>query len=94
MKTRSSLFWKRGWQYLAGTSIGRSSKREVLYADDLEQFLSKTNPDLMAEEVRQIMDTVRLAGAESDFATLYKVYGWMVAGIQFTPQSGMARIIG
>ena len=82
-----------GWQYLAGTSIGRSSKREVLYADDLEQFLSKTNPDLVAEEVRQIMDTVRLAGAESDFSTLHKVYGWMVDGIQFTPQSGMARMV-
>lgn len=82
-----------GWQYLAGTSIGRSSKREVLYADDLEQFLSKTNPDLVAEEVRQIMDTIRLAGAESDFSTLHKVYGWMVDGIQFTPQSGMARMV-
>lgn len=82
-----------GWQYLPGSSIVRASKREVLYADDLEQFLCKTNPDLLAEEVRQIMDTVRLAGAESDFATLHKVYGWMVNGIQFTPQSGIARMV-
>ena len=82
-----------GWQYLPGNSIVRASKREVLYTDDLEQFLSKTNPDLLAEEVRQIMDTVRLAGAESDFATLHKVYGWMVNGIQFTPQSGIARMV-
>lgn len=82
-----------GWQYLAGNSMGRNSKRDVLYADDLEQFLSKTNPDLVADEVRQIMDTVRLAGAESEFATLHKVYGWMVDGIQFTPQSGMARMV-
>ena len=82
-----------GWQYLPGNSIARSSKREVLYADDLEQFLCKTNPDLLAEEVRQIMDTVRLAGAESDFATLHKVYSWMVNGIQFTPQSGIARMV-
>jgi len=81
------------WQYLAGNSLVRDSKRDVLYADDLEQFLSKTNPDLLAEEVRQIMDTVRLAGAESDFATLHKVYGWMVNGIQFTPQSGIARMV-
>ncbi len=81
------------WQYLPGNSISRASKREVLYADDLEQFLSKTNPDLLAEEVRQIMDTVRLAGAESDFATLHKVYGWMVNGIQFIPQSGIARMV-
>lgn len=82
-----------GWQYLPGSSIIRASKRDVLYADDLEQFLSKTNPDLLAEEVRQIMDTVRLAGAESDFATLHKVYGWMVNGIQFVPQSGIARMV-
>lgn len=82
-----------GWQYLPGSSIIRASKRDVLYADDLEQFLSKTNPDLLAEEVRQIMDTVRLAGAESDFATLHKVYNWMVNGIQFIPQSGIARMV-
>ena len=84
---------EEGWQYLAGNSITRASKRDVLYADDLEQFLSKTNPDLTADEVRQIMDTVRLAGAESDFATLHKVYGWMVDGIQFTPQSGQVRMV-
>ncbi len=82
-----------GWHYLAGNSIPRSSKREVLYIDDMEQFLSKTNPDLTVDEIRQIMDTVRLVGAESDFATLHKVYGWMVNGIQFVPQSGLARMV-
>ena len=83
----------KGWQYLPGGIIPRSSHREVLYSDDLEQFLSKTNPDLTAEEIRQIMDTVRLAGAESGFATLHKVYGWMVNGVQFTPQSGVPRMV-
>ncbi len=82
-----------GWQYLPGSSIPRASKREVLYADDLEQFLSKTNVDLTADEIRRIMDVVRLAGAESDFATLHKVYGWMVNGIQFTPENGVPRMI-
>ena len=82
-----------GWQYLSGKNLTRASKREVLYADDMEQFLRSTNPDLNAEEIRQIMDTVRLAGAESDFATLHKVYGWMVDGIQFIPQSGAARMV-
>ena len=81
------------WQYLPGSSIVRDSMRDVLYVDDLEQFLSKTNPDLVADEVRQIMNTVRLAGAESDFATLHKVYNWMVNGIQFTPQSGETRMV-
>lgn len=88
-----SFLEEEDWQYLAGNSLVRDSKREVLYADDLEQFLSKTNPDLFAEEVRQIMDTVCLAGAESDFAALHKVYGWMVNGIQFTPQTGIARMV-
>jgi len=88
-----SFLENEGWHYLAGNSIPRSSKRDVLYMDDMEQFLSKTNPDLEAEEVRQIMDNVRLVGAESDFATLHKVYGWMVDGVQFTPQAGLPRMV-
>ncbi|MBR4212275.1 MAG: HsdR family type I site-specific deoxyribonuclease, partial [Oscillibacter sp.] len=82
-----------GWQYLPGNSIPRASRREVLYEDDLEQFLSGTNPDLTAGEIRAVMDTVRLAGAESDFATLHKVYRWMVDGIQFTPRGGAAKMV-
>lgn len=88
-----SFLEDEGWQYLPGGSIPRASRREVLYADDMEQFLSNTNPDLAPEEIRQIIDTVRLAGAESDFATLHKVYGWMVNGIQFTPQDGLPRMV-
>ena len=88
-----SFLEREGWQYLSGGGIPRASRREVLYTDDLEQFLSNTNPDLTPDEVRQIIDTVRLAGAESDFATLHKVYGWMVNGIQFTPQNGLPRMV-
>ena len=82
-----------GWSYLPGTSIPRSSRREVIYEDDMEQFLYKTNPDLTADEIHALMNTVRLAGADSEFATLHKVYGWMVNGIQFTPRSGAARMV-
>ena len=88
-----SFLENEGWHYLAGNSIPRSSKRDVLYLDDMEQFLTKTNPDLQADEVRQIMDNVRLVGAETDFATLHRVYGWMVDGVQFTPQTGLPRMI-
>ena len=88
-----SYLEEEGWHYLPGNSIPRSSKQEVLYADDLVQFLSKTNPDLNTDEVQQIYDTVRLVGADSDFATLHKVYGWMVDGIQFVPQSGLPRMV-
>lgn len=88
-----SFLENEGWHYLAGNSIPRSSKREVLYLDDMEQFLTKTNSDLQADEIRQIMDNVRLVGAETDFATLHKVYGWMVDGVQFTPQAGLPRMV-
>ena len=88
-----SFLENEGWNYIAGNSIPRNSKRDVLYLDDMEQFLSKTNPDLNAEEVQQIMDNVRLVGAENDFATLHKVYGWMVDGVQFTPQVGLPKMV-
>ena len=82
-----------GWQYLSGNSMPRATKKDVLYTDDLEEFLNDTNPDLTNEEISQISDNVRLVGAESDFATLHKVYGWMVDGVQFIPQNGIARMV-
>lgn len=88
-----SFLEREGWQYLPGGSIPRTSRREVLYEDDLEQFLSSTNPDLTPEEVCQIVSMIRLVGAESEFATLHKVYGWMVNGIQFTPRNGLPKMV-
>ena len=88
-----SFLENEGWDYLPGNSIIRDSKTTVLYVDDMEQFLRKTNPDLTADEIRQIMDSVRLVGAESEFSTLHKVYGWMGDGIQFVSQNGLARMI-
>ncbi len=82
-----------GWSYLSGSNVSRTTKRDVLIADDFKSFLGKTNPDLTADEITQVFDTVRLAGAESDFATLHKVYGWMVNGMQFIPQDGNARML-
>ena len=73
-----------GWTYLPGNKIKRCY-RDVLIADDFRAFITKANTDLLEEEIEQIYDTVRLVGAESDFATLHKVYKWMVDGIQFTP---------
>ena len=88
-----SFLEEAGWSYLAGSSLPRDSMRDVLYTDDMEFFLNRTNPDLTADEIQQIMDIVRLAGAESDFATLHKVYDWMVNGIQFTPQAALPRMV-
>lgn len=81
-----------GWHYLAGNQIPRSYS-EVLIAEDFKAFIAKTSPNLLPEETEQLYDTVRLAGAESDFATLHKVYKWMVDGIQFTPQSGLPVMV-
>lgn len=82
-----------GWKYSSGNNISRVSKRDVLIADDFKKFISDSNPDLIEDEVTQIYDTVRLVGAESDFATLHKVYGWMVDGVQFIPQNGLPKMI-
>lgn len=82
-----------GWSYLAGDSIKRSSPADVLCLDDLKDFLTRQNPGLTEEEIIRLCDTVRLAGAESDFAVLHKVYGWTVDGIAFTPQSGQAKTV-
>lgn len=82
-----------GWAYTAGDKIVRSRRTDVLIADDFKKFIADTNSDLTTDEVSQIFDNVRLVGSETDFATLHKVYNWMVDGVQFTPQNGMARMV-
>lgn len=84
---------RENWTYTSGNNILRNTKRDVLIADDFENFISKTNVDLMEEEVTQIYDNVRLVGSESDFSTLHKVYNWMTYGIQFTPNDGQPRMV-
>lgn len=88
-----SLLEDEGWQYLFGDNIPRTSQREVLYMDDLLQYLEKTNPDLSADDLLRIADNVRLAGGDTDFATLHKIYGWMVNGMQFVSDNGDAHMI-
>lgn len=87
-----SFLEEEGWIYSAGNKLART-KRDVLIANDFKKFLADTQTDLTEEEIAQIFDGVRLAGGESDFATLHKVYGWMVNGVQFTPQNGLARMV-
>ena len=88
-----SFLEQEGWKYLSGNKMNRVYARDVLNTKDLEAFIANTNPDLNANEVNQISDTVRLVGAESDFATLHKVYNWMVDGIQFIPQNGQPKMV-
>lgn len=88
-----ALLEKAGWTYSAGNTIQRKSRHDVLIAEDFMAFLRSSSPQLTEEERTRIFDTVRLAGGESDFATLHKVYNWMVYGIQFVPQSGLPCMV-
>ena len=89
----SSFLENEGWHYMFGDTIPRTNRKEVLYLDDLLQFLEKKNPDLDDDEIRQIADNIRLVGADSDFATLHKVYGWMIDGVQFVAKNGKAKMV-
>lgn len=84
---------QEGWTYLSGDKIVRENQKEVLIEKDLTDFLTSNNTDLEADEIQQIVDTVRLVGAETDFATLHKVYGWMVYGVNLTVKDGSTRNI-
>ncbi len=82
-----------GWQYTFGDDIARSSRREVLFVDDLMAFLTKQYPALAAADVQRIVSLLSMVGADSEFATLHKVYGWLVGGMQFVAQDGTPMMI-
>ncbi len=88
-----SFLEDEGWQYTFGEDIARSNRREVIFADDLVTFLSKQYATLAADDIQKIIDNIRLVGAESDFATLHKVYNWLVGGMQFIPDSGTPMMV-
>lgn len=79
---------REGWQYLYGDSIARANRKEVLNMEDLLQFLKDSNKNVKDEELQRIADNVRLVGADSDFATLHKVYKWMVNGVPAVDKDG------
>jgi type I restriction enzyme R subunit len=83
---------QEGWQYTAGNNILRSTKRDVLIAEDLQNFIAKTAPDLTSDEVCQVLNTVRLVGSSSEFSTLHKVYKWMIEGVRFSHSDGKVRL--
>lgn len=87
------LLKREGWKYLSGKALKRSKKTDVLIFADFVEFISSTNKILTDEEIKQIFDTVRLVGSESDFETLHKVYNWLVDGIQFTPNDGLPQMV-
>ncbi len=84
---------REGWKYLYGDSIKRGNKKEVLNMDDLLQFLKDNNKNVKDEELQRIADKVRLVGADTDFATLHKVFRWMVNGVPAVDKDGRPMII-
>ncbi|MGN1214544.1 MAG: type I restriction endonuclease subunit R, partial [Bacteroidaceae bacterium] len=84
---------QEGWQYLHGDSIKRANRKEVLYMDDLLQFLKDNHKNVKVEEQQRIADNVRLVGADTDFATLHKVYRWMVNGVPAIDKDGTPTIV-
>lgn len=82
-----------GWTYLSGNNLSRVTKRDVLDNNDLITFLTSENKDLDSNEIQQIVDSVRLVGAENDFATLHKFYNWIVNGYQFVTKSGKPKMV-
>lgn len=78
---------------MSGNKIVRTNQKEVLIKDDLTVFLANNNTDLDTDEIQRLVDNVRLVGAETDFATLHKVYGWMTNGVGFTTKMEPSKIL-
>ncbi len=88
-----SFLEREGWQYLFGKAVSRASGREVLYMDDLFQFLKDNHKNVKVEELQRIADNVRLVGADTDFATLHKVYNWMINGVPAVDKDGLPTTV-
>ena len=58
-----------------------------------DKIVRANKKEVLIEKDLMIVDNVRLVGAETDFATLHKVYGWMVEGVNFTSKNGTTRNI-
>ena len=84
---------REGWQYLYGDSMSRANRKEVLNMDDLLQFLKDNHENVKDGELRRIADNVRLVGADTDFATLHKVYKWMVDGLPAIDKDGQPTTV-
>ena len=82
-----------GWSYLAGKEIIREYKRDVLITDDLKEYLNNNYSFLSEAEIKRLIDSIKLIGAESDFATLHKFYKLIVDGFNFQLDNGKTEII-
>lgn len=70
-----------GYSHIAGDNLLRESARDVLYIDDMARFIEKANRGLSAQDVKAVIDRVKMAGGDDDFSTLHSVYNLMVNDI-------------
>lgn len=87
------MFEDAGWGYSFGDDIPRDKGTDVLISGDIQSFLSAEYPFLTPNEVKDIVNRIQLAGADSEFATLHHIYTMLVNGIQFTTQDGTPHMI-
>ena len=87
------MFEDAGWQYTFGDDIPRSGGMDVLITEDIHSFVAAAHPFLVPDEVTELVNRIRLAGAESEFATLHHIYTMLVDGVQFTAQDGTPHMI-
>ncbi|MBQ9388895.1 MAG: type I restriction endonuclease subunit R [Synergistaceae bacterium] len=88
-----SMLEAEGWQHMSGISIPRKSQADVLYTDDLAQFLSRTGNDLTPDDISRIAHMITNIGAESHFAVLHRVHTLLTDGITFTSQNGKTKTV-
>ena len=88
-----SLLTESGWQPINGINIPRETLSEVIYADDTEEFLSRTNSALTPEDIHRIIDTLRTFGGSNDFSALHAIHTLMTDGMKFTPENGITDTI-
>lgn len=88
-----SFLETEGWTYISSTDFSRVTKRDVLLISDLKEYIAKNNPEFSAEEIDRLVDVIKLVGTESDFATLHKVYKWIVDGFTFALDNGTYKTL-
>ena len=88
-----SFLENEGWTYLSGNQLPRETKKDVLNLNDLQNYLKSKYDILTDSEIERLIDIIKYVGAETDFATLHKVYKWMVDGYPFKLDSGETILI-
>ncbi len=75
------------WQPLNGNDMPRTNQTEAIYADDAEKFLTQNYPQLTHNDIRNIIDLLRLTDGETTFSAMHKIHTMLTDGINFRPEA-------